>query len=246
MACSQLFVAGYIAVFRGGDKEARYHIGMGRFIGPVDPGKSTVSDGSPVPPAMRTDFNAVLTLYARHELALRTKTDIGSIAAEAIVPVTFPDACLGWERPGQGVCAQVTVSGAVVLLRGPDGRRYRYHVSERGVVATDFVSGRATLEPNPGIVDVQRRMRDDLARRTGVAVERISVASFRQVTWPDGCLGVNRPGAVCTQALVDGFLATLAVGESGSEYRYHGTGDQFIAASFEKGASLSDPLPPAP
>jgi len=244
-ACPQLFVAGYIAIFRGGDKEATYHIGMGRFVGPVDPVKSIVDDGSPVSPEMRIDFNAVLALYARHELALRTKAGVGGIAVEAIVPVTFPDACLGWERPGFGICALMTVPGAIILLRGPDGKRYRYQVSEQGVVATDFVAGRATLEPPPGIVDVQRRMREDLARRTGAAVESLSVTAFRPVTWPNGCLGVNQPGTVCTQALVEGFLATLS-DASGTAYRYHGTGDRFIAASFERGATLADPLPPPP
>lgn len=243
-ACRELFVAGYIATFRVGDKEARYHIGMGRYVGPVDPVKGTVSDGSLVPPEMQTDFNAVLALYARHELALRLKQTVSFYPTEAIVPVTFPNACLGWERP-QAMCAEVVTPGAIVLLRAPGDKVYRYHVSARGVIATDFTPGQATVEPDADLVEIQKRMREDLANRTGASMGKVSLYSYREVTWPNGCLGVEQPGAVCTQALVDGFFATLSDG-SGAKYRYHGAGDRFIAASFEQGAQLTDPLPREP
>lgn len=242
--CREIFVAGYIAVFRAGDREVRYHIGLGRFIGPVDPAKATVSDGSPVPPEMQTDFNAVLALYARYDFTLRTKQSISSNVTQAILPVAFPDACLGWERPG-AMCALVVTPGAIVLLRTPGDKTYRYHVSATGIIATDFTPGAASVEPTAALLGLQRRLREDVAARTGVAIEKVSLYSFREVTWPNGCLGVELPGAVCTQALVDGFLATLSDG-TGAEYRYHGAGDHFIAASFEQGARLADPLPREP
>lgn len=81
----------------------------------------------------------------------------------------------------------------------------------------------------------------DLARRLGVPPGQVSVASFRRVTWPDGCLGVYRPDAVCTQALVEGWLAVLRDG-SGKEYRYHGGDGHVLAASFEAGARIGEPL----
>lgn len=243
-ACPELFVAGYIAVFRSGSREARYHIGMGKFVGPVDPAMSAVSDGSPVPPEMETDFNAVLALYTRHDFTLRTRQNVAAIVVRAIVPVAFPNACAGWERPGVA-CDQVITPGAIVLLSTPGDKTYRYHVSGNGIIATDFTPGRATVEPEPAPIDLQQRLREDLAGRTGVAIEKVSLYSFREVTWPNGCLGIERPGAVCTQALVDGFLATLSDG-TGKEYRYHGADDRFIAASFEQGATLSGPLPRKP
>lgn len=243
-ACTEIFVAGYIAVFQVDGKEARYHIGLGKFVGPVDPGKSTVSDGSPVPPEMQTDFNAILALYSRHDFTLRTGQDVSSNVTEAIVPVEFSNACMGWERPGT-MCAEVITPGAIVLLRTPGDKTYRYHVSDRGVVATDFTPGQATVEPDAALVDLQKQMREDVANRTGVSIGKVSLYSYREVTWPNGCLGVEQPGAVCTQALVDGFYATLSDG-SGNQYRYHGAGDRFIAASFEQGARLTDPLPREP
>lgn len=188
--CTEIFVAGYIAVFQATGKEARYHIGLGKFVGPVDPAKSTVSDGSPVPPEMQTDFNAVLALYSRHDFTIRTGQDVSSTVAEAIVPVEFPNACMGWERPG-AMCAEVITPGAIVLLRTPGDKTYRYHVSDRGVVATDFTPGRATVEPDAALVDLQSRMRQDLANRTGVSMGKVSLYSYREVTWPNGCLGVE-------------------------------------------------------
>ncbi|MCK6563960.1 MAG: hypothetical protein L6Q80_04305 [Dehalococcoidia bacterium] len=218
--------------------------GMGKFVGPVDPAMSAVSDGSPVPPEMETDFNAVLALYTRHDFTLRTRQNVAAIVVRAIVPVAFPNACAGWERPGVA-CDQVITPGAIVLLSTPGDKTYRYHVSGNGIIATDFTPGRATVEPEPAPIDLQQRLREDLAGRTGVAIEKVSLYSFREVTWPNGCLGIERPGAVCTQALVDGFLATLS-DDTGKEYRYHGADDRFIAASFEQGATLSGPLPRKP
>lgn len=48
---------------------------------------------------------------------------------------------------------------------------------------------------------------------------QITVVSSEAVTWPDGCLGVQRMGVMCTQALVEGFRIVLAV--DGKEYEYH-------------------------
>ena len=36
--------------------------------------------------------------------------------------------------------------------------------------------------------------------------------------WPDGCLGVPRPGVSCTQAIVPGFRVTLRLGSRTFEY----------------------------
>lgn len=99
-----------------------------------------------------------------------------------------------------------------------------------------------TASPSP---DLERRMREDLAGRLGVAPAALSLDSFRKVTWASGCLGITRPGQVCSQMLVPGFLAIWR-DASGNTYRYHGSGESFIAASFEPGATLSEPFPAGP
>ena len=83
-------------------------------------------------------------------------------------------------------------------------------------------------------------MQDDLATRLHVSVGAIEVVSYREVTWPDACLGVTRHGTVCGQILVPGFLATLTA--DGRLYRYHGSGNSFVAASFARDATVGRPV----
>jgi hypothetical protein len=95
--------------------------------------------------------------------------------------------------------------------------------------------------PTP-LATLQLAMREDLAKRLGVPLPQVSILDYREVTWPDGCLGLRKPGGVCTQALVPGFLAVLG-DSSGREYEYLGAGTSFVAASLEPGAVVTGPLP---
>lgn len=243
--CAELFGAGSIARFEAAEKPYRYHI-LGDAVYATDfiPG-ATLDDGSPLPPKMAIDLVAVLAEYARLDLVRLREKEIGrpvTARVIAIVPALFPDGCMGFQPEGQGACTQAIVSGAVVLIGASDGKTYRYHVAPTGgVVATDFVPGKVTWQMDQAVVDVQEAMRKDLAQRLGQPLDQVSLRTFREVTWPDGCIGISRPGQLCTQALVDGFLAILA-GPDGKEYRYHGVRDNFVAASFA-GGTITEPLP---
>lgn len=237
-ACTEQFIGGYIAVFDAGGKEYRYHFGGDKFVY-ADATKATISDGMPVPPETSPDLNRELAAYAREDLELRLRKDDAVVTA--IIPAGFPNGCMGFLPQGQDVCDTVIIDGAVVFLLGPDSKTYRYHVGSIGVIATDFEKGEFIYEPEGNIRVSQQLMRQDLARRLSVPVDKIQLVSYRKVTWPDGCLGVYKPDTVCTQALVDGFLALLA-GPDGKTYRYHGgpAGD-FVAAAFEPTARIGDP-----
>lgn len=235
--CTEQFIGGYIAFFgRGAAPPFRYHLGGARFL------DGEVSDGIAVPAEIRTDFEAALAAYAREDLALLLDIEARTITIEAIVPMQFSDSCIGFAQAGQA-CDDAITPGAFVLLQA-NGEGYRYHIARGGwLVATDFVAGTVTAEPDGGVIAVQRGMRADLASRLGVGLGGVSISAYREVTWRNGCLGVQRPGEVCTEALVEGFLALLQA--EGEEYRYHGRGDAFIATSFEDGATIVDPLPPS-
>lgn len=244
-ACMELFVGGYIARFHTGGKEWRYHIGGNQWVGPVDPAKGTVNDGSPVPPEIRADLNSVLAQYVRAELTqLRGKDTAGQVTAvvTAIAPVGMSSSCLGFALDSNPVCTADLVLGAVVLLEASNGKTYRYHVAQGGVLATDFEKGKVIVQPDPADLSLQERMRADLASRLKQAPGRISMVAFRHVTWPDGCLGIQLPGRMCTQALVPGFYAEVA-DEAGNIYRYHGANGQFVNATLEAGANLGPPPP---
>lgn len=61
--------------------------------------------------------------------------------------------------------------------------------------------------------------------------DQITLISTEAVTWPDGCLGVQRPDVMCTQALVEGFKIVFEA--NGREYELHTdkTGSAVVIAS---------------
>ncbi len=67
-----------------------------------------------------------------------------------------------------------------------------------------------------------------LASRLDVDPTTITFVSIEPATWPNGCLGLETASQVCSQALVEGWLAIL-VGPDGREYRYRGADTYFLA-----------------
>ena len=61
--------------------------------------------------------------------------------------------------------------------------------------------------------------------------DQITLISTESVTWPDGCLGVQKMGVMCTQALVDGYRIIFEA--EGKEYEVHtnGFGSAVVIAS---------------
>jgi hypothetical protein len=240
--CTEIFISGHIAIFEVDGAQYRYHFGGGEWVGPLDPGEA--GDGFPVPAEMRSDLNRLLAEYVRQEFAVRSGQDVEDVVIAWIAPTTFGNACLGYQTDGENCSAKGPLTqGALVRLSSPDGNAV-YSVSERGVRFHDPEGGRSLVEADVDLIKPQSEIRNDLAERLGAELGEVSVTSFRLVTWPNGCLGVEKPEATCLAALTDGFLATVA-GPDGTEYRYHGSSDGFwIAASFETGATITEPLPP--
>ena len=70
-----------------------------------------------------------------------------------------------------------------------------------------------------GLVD---KAKADLAERTGIPEDEITLESFELVTWPDASLGCPKPGMQYAQVLVDGYLIMLRAHLG--IYNYHGGG----------------------
>ena len=79
-------------------------------------------------------------------------------------------------------------------------------------------------KPTPTRVPVdltpaERAAIEALSEKLGMPADEIGVVSTEAVEWPDGCLGVQRLGMMCTQAIVPGFKIILEAG--GKQYEYH-------------------------
>ena len=61
--------------------------------------------------------------------------------------------------------------------------------------------------------------RQDLAERLNIDPSVITVVSVEAVDWPDGCLGVQTPGVMCTMVITPGYRVILEA--NGKQYEYH-------------------------
>jgi hypothetical protein len=62
----------------------------------------------------------------------------------------------------------------------------------------------------------------DLASRLGVGEDDINVKGVEFVEWPDSCLGVSQPDAVCAEVITPGYRIILEA--SAQAYEYHTDG----------------------
>ena len=63
-----------------------------------------------------------------------------------------------------------------------------------------------------------------MAEWLGVPATDLSVAEAEALVWPSGCLGVEAPGVLCTQALTPGFRVVLRDAFDGLHRVHAGTG----------------------
>lgn len=65
-----------------------------------------------------------------------------------------------------------------------------------------------------------------LAEALGIETAAISVVASTEAEWPNGCLGIEQPGVMCTQAIVPGYQVILEAGEVTYEVRTDRSGRQ--------------------
>ncbi len=63
------------------------------------------------------------------------------------------------------------------------------------------------------------RARGDLVNRLHIDPDTITLVSVEKVEWPDGCLGVQTPGVMCTMVITPGYRVVLEAG--GKQYEFH-------------------------
>ena len=73
--------------------------------------------------------------------------------------------------------------------------------------------------PNEGFTPAQQAAIAALSKLINLSPGQIKLISTEAVNWPDGCLGVQRIGVMCTQAVVPGYKIMLEAG--GKQYEVH-------------------------
>jgi hypothetical protein len=67
-------------------------------------------------------------------------------------------------------------------------------------------------------IAVQKAIKS-LSSKLGIGVDQIKVIGYENVQWPNGCLGIQQPGVMCTMVIVDGYRVILEA--NGARYEYH-------------------------
>ena len=70
-----------------------------------------------------------------------------------------------------------------------------------------------------------------LSQTLNLPADQITLVSTEAVTWPNGCLGVERPGMMCTQALVEGYRVMLEADGRQYEVRTNLSGSAAVLAN---------------
>jgi hypothetical protein len=94
----------------------------------------------------------------------------------------------------------------------------------------------STIDEEPTHIPVdlspaQRAALTALSEKLKVTVDNIKLVSTEAVTWPNGCLGVQKIGVLCTQAEVPGFNIILEA--DGKQYEMHTNVNGSVVVPFE-------------
>ena len=79
--------------------------------------------------------------------------------------------------------------------------------------------GGSSADTTPGQAAAVANSRADLAARLNIDPSVITVVSVEAVDWPDGCLGIQTPGVMCTMVITPGYRVILEA--NGKQYEYH-------------------------
>ena len=59
----------------------------------------------------------------------------------------------------------------------------------------------------------------DLSKQTTISTGQLQVTQYSRQTWPDACLGLAKPGEMCSQAVVEGWRVVVSNGQQNWVYR---------------------------
>jgi hypothetical protein len=86
----------------------------------------------------------------------------------------------------------------------------------------------------------QRAAIQALAAALGINTDQVKVVSVEAVEWPNGCLGVQRMGVMCTQQIVPGFRIILEANGQRYEYHTNRSGSQLVLAENQQPSANSN------
>ncbi len=78
-----------------------------------------------------------------------------------------------------------------------------------------------------------------LASTLGLSADHIKVISSQEVIWPNGCMGVQRMGVMCTNKQMPGFVIVLGVNDRQYEFHTNQDGSLIVPAGGVQASGLA-------
>ena len=179
---------------------------------------------SPVPAALIVICCGTLTAQTQKQ---ETATEETSFATPVLQRAEIIEVVRAtWEeiadrcRTEQSVGHSESPGRLLTLRAGQD--TYRIFLRDGDLIHcmnTDNGSEQTAAPMDPGLQEIAKLARRDLAQRLAVEPGEIQVLRADRVTWRDSSVGCPESGQMYMQVLTAGARITL--GFSGTEYRYH-------------------------
>lgn len=133
---------------------------------------------------------------------------------------TWNNSCLDLQRPEERCRGDLTEGWRVTLAAR--GQRLVYHTNEDGTVIrlNEEASNITSNLPD----SVAKAVVRDASTQLNVPNSRIRIVGAQRKDWPDGCLGIPDPLALCTMAIVPGWRVTVEGGQRTLVYRTNDSG----------------------
>ena len=80
----------------------------------------------------------------------------------------------------------------------------------------------------------------EVSKQTGISPKTLKITQYSRQIWSNGCLGLSKPGEICTQALVEGWRVVVSGNKRTWVYRSNRNGQILRLESPKKSTSITN------
>lgn len=149
----------------------------------------------------------------RQDLSRQVEIPASKLRITKFSQETWSNGCLDLPKPNER-CTRALIEGWRITLSN-DRQTWVYRTDSKGEVMR--------LEKQMDYSKLPAAVADtvlqDASRRLELPISSLGIIKAERRTWSNGCLGLNSPGMVCTQALVPGWQVIVKGGKKRLFYR---------------------------
>jgi hypothetical protein len=178
-----------------------------------------------------------IALAVRQDVSRREGIPLDNLRIAEAEPQTWRDRCLGVPRREERCAQGLTEGWRVVVSDGSQEWTYYTDATGRNVRLVNVPDSEASLSQR-----VADAVKVDLSGRLRVPADAVRIVSAERRQWPNGCLGISRPGVFCTQGIVPGWEVTAAIARGGNAQQrwvYH-TNESGSVVKLNQSGGFSD------